>query len=75
MATTTLDVKGLCCPLPILRARRVVRNLKPGDILEVLTTDLTAPKDFEMFCKSSGYDFVECKDEDSFFTIVIRKNE
>ena len=39
MAETLLDVKGLNCPLPVLRANRVLRGLAPGEKLRVLATD------------------------------------
>ncbi len=51
----TLDAKGLSCPLPVLKARRAMQELKPGEILEVLATDPAAPKDFLNFCEVGGH--------------------
>ena len=73
MATTTLDAKGLSCPLPVLRANKVARGLVAGDLLEVLATDPSAPADFEAFCETTGNQLVDCTEEGGVFTIVIRK--
>ena len=73
MAITTLDAKGLNCPLPVLRANKVARGLVAGDLLEVLATDSSAPADFEAFCETTGNHLVGCTQEDGVFTIVIRK--
>lgn len=54
MAEHTLDAKGLLCPLPVLRARKALRNLNIGDVLVVEATDPAAPKDFAAFCETTG---------------------
>ena len=46
MSETLLDVKGLNCPLPVLRANRTLRGLAPGARLRVLATDRAAVADF-----------------------------
>ena len=51
MAKKILNVKGLRCPIPVLKAEKVLKKLKTGDILEVLTTDPQAIKDFQAFCE------------------------
>jgi tRNA 2-thiouridine synthesizing protein A len=51
---TTLDATGLLCPLPVLKARRALKPLPPGSVLEVLATDPGAVKDFEHFCNTTG---------------------
>jgi tRNA 2-thiouridine synthesizing protein A len=54
LADATLDATGLLCPLPVLKARRALKPLAPGAVLEVLATDPGAVKDFEHFCKTTG---------------------
>jgi tRNA 2-thiouridine synthesizing protein A len=51
---STLDATGLLCPLPVLKARRALRVVPAGGILEVLATDPGAIKDFEHFCQTTG---------------------
>ena len=54
MADKTLDATGLLCPLPVLKARRALREVPAGGTLEVLATDPGAVKDFEHFCTTTG---------------------
>jgi tRNA 2-thiouridine synthesizing protein A len=58
-ADATLDATGLLCPLPVLKARRALRDVPAGGILEVLATDPGATKDFEHFCHTTGCELLE----------------
>lgn len=55
MTEQTLDVTGLRCPLPILRAKKALAALEKGDVLTVLATDSGAPDDFAAFCRQTGH--------------------
>lgn len=50
-----LDARGLICPLPVLRARKVLMGLPAGAVLDVQTTDPAAPADFVAFCDATGH--------------------
>jgi len=63
MATTTLDAKGLNCPLPIMKAKKSLKGLTSGDVLEVLSTDPGSVKDFESFCKATGHSLLETDEQ------------
>ena len=52
--TQILDVTGLRCPLPILRAKKVLAQMEAGEVLTVLATDSGAPGDFEAFCRQTA---------------------
>jgi tRNA 2-thiouridine synthesizing protein A len=71
--TTILDAKGLKCPLPVLRARKAMKEVAPGDSLQVLATDPGAPKDFTHFCEATGFELIESRQDGEIFTFVIRK--
>jgi tRNA 2-thiouridine synthesizing protein A len=58
-----LDATGLLCPLPVLKARRALKPLPPGGVLEVLATDPGAVTDFEHFCKTTGCTLLEASTE------------
>ena len=49
-----LDVRGLNCPLPILRAKKALGDLHAGQVLKVLATDPGSVKDFQAFCRQTG---------------------
>ena len=75
MARTILDVKGLICPLPVLRANKALRQLATGDELEVLVTaDPAAPADFEAFSETTGHTILESGENDGVFVVVLRKS-
>lgn len=57
-AVTSLDVIALKCPLPVLKARRVLAALAPGSVLEVLAGDPGAGEDFAAFCQATGHRLV-----------------
>ncbi len=73
MTDQVLDVKGLNCPLPILRAKKALKDIPAGGTLQVLATDPGAVKDFEAFCRTTGNELVESKSEDNVFSFVIKR--
>ena len=68
-----LDVKGLACPLPVLRAKKAMREVAPGETLEVLATDPGTVEDFKAFCQTTGHALVETREDAGVFTFLIRK--
>jgi tRNA 2-thiouridine synthesizing protein A len=73
MADQVLDAKGLNCPLPILRAKKALRDVAVGGTLEVIATDPGAVKDFEAFCRTTGNELVSSKAEGKVFSFVIKR--
>lgn len=71
--TTTLDARGLKCPLPVLRARKALRDVAAGARLDVLATDPAAPRDFRQFCEQTGHAFEHSTEAGGVYTIAIRK--
>lgn len=70
---TTLDATGLRCPLPVLRARKVLKGIADGEILEILATDTAAPADFDAFCRETGHTLVNMEQAGEVYTIHVRK--
>lgn len=50
-----LDVSGLKCPLPILKAKKRLAQMQADEVLQVLATDDSAPDDFAAFCRQTGH--------------------
>jgi tRNA 2-thiouridine synthesizing protein A len=73
MADQTLDAKGLNCPLPILRAKKALKDVPTGGTLQVLATDPGAVKDFEAFCRTTGNELLESKNDNNVFSFVIKR--
>lgn len=73
MTTTFLDTSGLDCPLPVLRLKKVIRDVPSGATLEVRATDPGAVEDFQAFCRATGHQLVDWSERDGVFTFQIRK--
>lgn len=54
-----IDACGLTCPLPILRAKRALSDMRSGEILKVLATDPNSVRDFQAFSRQTGNDLLE----------------
>ena len=68
-----LDATGLRCPLPVLKAKKRLKDVPPGGTLRVLATDPDAVKDFEAFCAETGHAFVQWSRVGDVLTIDIAK--
>jgi tRNA 2-thiouridine synthesizing protein A len=68
-----LDAKGLKCPLPVLRARKAMKEVPPGGLLQVLATDPGAPKDFVHFCETTGNELVENRQDGDVYILTIKR--
>lgn len=71
--TKDLDTSGLNCPMPILRAKKALKELEAGDILRITATDPGSVKDFESFAKQTGNELLESTTEGDSFIYRLRK--
>ena len=75
MAERTLDVEGLNCPLPILKANRALKEMAAGETLSVTATDPGAIADFETLCSTTGNELLEARQEGKVFHFLIRRGD
>jgi len=73
MADHTLDAKGLNCPLPILKARKALKDVAAGETLEILSTDPGSIADFQAFCRQTGHQLLESSSDDSVYRFLIKR--
>ena len=73
MADATLDAKGLNCPLPILKARKALKEVPDDGTLEILATDPGAVADFQAFCLQTGNELIEHSEDDGVYRFLIKK--
>lgn len=73
MADATLDAKGLNCPLPILKARKALKEVADGGILEILATDPGSVADFQAFCRQTGNELMEHSEDGGIYRFLIKK--
>jgi tRNA 2-thiouridine synthesizing protein A len=69
----TLDAKGLNCPLPILKAKKSLKGMENGQVLEILATDPGSIKDFEAFCRATGNKLLSAKDDGTIYEFLIER--
>jgi tRNA 2-thiouridine synthesizing protein A len=72
MADHTLDAKGMNCPLPILKARKALKEVPAGGTLEILATDPGSTADFEAFCRQTRNELLEHTVEDNIYRFLIK---
>ena len=70
----TLDAKGLNCPLPILKAKKTLKGMEAGKVLEIFSTDPGSVADFDAFCRTTGNELLESSQADNLFTYYIKKS-
>ncbi|HKK29768.1 MAG TPA: sulfurtransferase TusA family protein [Alphaproteobacteria bacterium] len=73
MADQLLDATGLKCPMPVLRARRALKAMESGAVLEVLADDPAAAKDFPAFCEMTGNSLEDTAQDGPTLIFRIRK--
>jgi tRNA 2-thiouridine synthesizing protein A len=70
---TTVDAKGLSCPMPIVKTAQAVKTVPAGELIEVLATDPGSVKDFAAWTRSTGNAIVEQSEADGVYRFVIKR--
>lgn len=73
MADKSLDLKGLACPLPILKTKKALSELPQGSTLEVFTTDPGSVPDFTAFSEATGNKMIEKTEANGVFRFVLER--
>ena len=71
--TEDLDALGLLCPLPVLKARRRLSRLAPGEVLRLRSDDPAAVVDVPHFCAEAGHVLLDTAEQDGTHVFLIRK--
>lgn len=67
------DCEGLLCPLPVLRARKRLMGMAPGQVLCLRATDAMAAIDLPHFCQGAGHHYLEARAEGAVTLHLIRR--
>jgi tRNA 2-thiouridine synthesizing protein A len=73
VADQTLNAEGLNCPLPILRAKKTLKGMNSGQVLEISATDPGSVADMAAFCKQTGNELLSSDNEADVYKFEIRK--
>ena len=74
MSEHVLDVKGLNCPLPIIKAKKMLKDVPTGETLRVLATDPGSVADFAAFCRTTGNELVESRQDGTTYSFLIKRS-
>ena len=74
MADQTLNAEGLNCPLPIIKAKKALKGMDAGKVLEVRSTDPGSVADFAAFCTQTGNELMSSNTEGNIYLFEIKKN-
>lgn len=69
----TIDVRGKFCPTPVLETAKAMKDVPPGEILEILATDPAAKPDLEAWAKRTGNEFLGAESTGECVRIYIRR--
>jgi tRNA 2-thiouridine synthesizing protein A len=73
--TVSLDLKGLSCPMPIAKTAKAMRELAPGQLIEVLATDPGSVPDFKAWARTTGNPLLESSEGDGVYRFLLQKKE
>ena len=71
----SLNLKGLSCPLPVIKTAKAMKGLDPGQLLEVFATDPGSVPDFKAWAQATGNPLVESSVADGVFHFILKKKE
>lgn len=69
-----LDAIGLICPLPVLKARKRLLSMAPGQVLRLLASDAAAVIDVPHFCAEAGHEYLSMQDQGEVQVYFIRRS-
>jgi TusA-related sulfurtransferase len=68
-----LDVKGFLCPVPVFRAKKAIRDVPVGELLEVLATDPMSKIDIAAWAIRDGHELVAMQEEDEGLRFLVKR--
>ena len=71
--TKSLDLRGLLCPIPVVKVSQAIKEITIGEAMEATATDPGVLMDIPAWCKSSGNEMVSMEKEDGNFRFVVRR--
>jgi TusA-related sulfurtransferase len=72
-ADEILDCYGLLCPMPVIQTAQKIKNMKIGEVLEVISTDKGIKEDMPAWCRQAGQEFLGVEKKEDVFKVFVRK--
>ena len=74
-ADHTLDCVGLYCPMPIVKTSRKMKELKPGEVLEVVADDKGIKQDMPAWAQTTGNEFLGIEEDGGEIKVYVKKTQ
>lgn len=71
---TEIDARGLSCPMPVMKAKKVLKHLPTGDVLHVIATDPASVQDIEILLESLEDEMIEASEVNGEYHFYIKKS-
>ena len=72
-AKESLDCIGLYCPMPIVQTAAKIKELAPGDVLEVVADDRGIVKDMPAWCEATGHEYLGLEEQGGEYHVYVKK--
>ncbi len=72
-ADQSLDCVGLCCPIPIVKTAEKIKQLKSGEVLEIVADDKGIKLDMPAWCEATGHEFLGMEEEGNEIKLYVKK--
>lgn len=72
-ANVTLDLKGLSCPMPVVKTKKALDSMQAGQVLFVEVTDKGSKADIPAMLKRTGNELLGIEEKDNVFNFFIKK--
>lgn len=74
-ANVTLDLKGLSCPMPVVKTKKALDSMQAGQVLFIEVTDKGSKADIPAMLKRTGNELLGMDEKDNIFTFFIKKTK
>lgn len=72
---TFVDAKGLACPMPVVKAKKAIEALKPGEIMLLETTDRGSLKDFQGWVNRTHHELMKVEEKETSIRFWVKRGE
>ncbi|UOF92402.1 sulfurtransferase TusA family protein [Fodinisporobacter ferrooxydans] len=72
-ADLIVDAKGLSCPMPIVKAKKGLDSLAPGQTMQLETTDKGSVNDFQGWVRQTKHELVNMEEENGIYRFIVKK--
>jgi len=69
----TLDCYGLLCPMPIIQTAQKIKQMRVGEVLEIISTDEGIKEDMAAWCRQTGQEYLGLEEEKGIIKVYVKK--